>query len=94
MISKPARLQNEFGLPSRVRPSLRGCRDGSVVKSICCSCRESIFSSQHPHGDLQLPLILVPGDLMSSDLLGYQAQTCAHTDRQNCHTHKINESKI
>jgi hypothetical protein len=33
---------------------LRGCRDGSVIKSTHCSSDGPGFNSQHPHGSSQL----------------------------------------
>jgi len=41
-------------------------RDGSAVKSICFSCRETGFDSQLPHGGSQPFIISVPRDLMPS----------------------------
>jgi hypothetical protein len=43
-----------------------GWRDGSMVKNIDCSSRESGFNSQHPHGCSQLYITPVPGDLTST----------------------------
>ena len=39
-----------------------GVRDSSVVKSTGCSFRGLGFTSQHPHGSLQLSVTPVPGD--------------------------------
>ena len=57
------------------------CRDGSVVKRICYSCRGQGFNSQHPQGGSH-PYSLVPVALTSaSDLCRHQAWT------QNTYTH-------
>lgn len=42
---------------------MRGWGDGSVVKTMDCSSRESGFSSQHPHSCSQLYVTPVPKDL-------------------------------
>ena len=43
-----------------------GWRDGSVVKSTCCSSRGAEFDSQHPRECLQPTVALVPEDLLSA----------------------------
>jgi hypothetical protein len=50
----------------RLRYIFRGWRDGLVVKSTACSCKELGFGSQKPHGGSQLPLTPDPGSLMPS----------------------------
>lgn len=44
-------------------PWFRGCRDGSAVKKMYCSCRGPEFNSQHPNGDSQAPVIPALEDL-------------------------------
>lgn len=52
-------------------------RDGEIaqlLKTACCSCRDSGFNSHQPHGGLQLSITAVLGDLMpSSGLHGHLA---------------------
>ena len=46
----------------KLRTTVGGWRDGSVVKSTDSSSRGSGFNYQHPHGSSQLSVIPVPGD--------------------------------
>lgn len=43
-----------------------GWRDGSAIRSTCCSCRTPGSDSQHLHGGSQPPITPVPDSLMSS----------------------------
>jgi hypothetical protein len=74
----------------RQRGRQRG-RDGSAAKSTGYSSKDSKFSSQHPHSDLQPPTVLDPGNQMpSSKLQEYQSPTwctCIHVGK--AHTRKI-----
>lgn len=66
----------------------RDWRGGSLVKSICCSCKGAEFCSQHPHGSSQPCVSTVPGDL---DPLAPTSCTYTHSGK---YTHKTNKSKI
>lgn len=56
------------GLLVMVKRQNGGWRDGSVVKTTCCSCREALFNSMS--SGPYLPVTLVPGALtMTSGLL-------------------------
>ena len=59
---------------------MQGYRDGFSTKSTHCSSRGSRFNSQHPHGNSQLFVTPVPGDLTPSH---------RYTHRQNTNAHKI-----
>ena len=74
ILKKNPEVKTSLKLVYRVR------RGGSVVKGTCYSYKGLGFSSQHPHGGLQPPITLLPGDLtLSSDLCRNQA--CMwHTD--------------
>lgn len=61
-----------------------GCRNGSRVKSTCCSHRGTRFGLQHPQGSWQLSTAPVPGHLKTSSSL--------HSNRM--HTHTINTPLI
>ena len=66
-----------------------GRRDGSVVKSICCSCRGGWFSCPRSHGGPQLSGASVPGSPMSSfGLCSYEILSC----NAYPHTYKLNTS--
>lgn len=43
-----------------LKPFTRMWRDGSNVKSTSCSCRESMFTFQHPHGGSWSAVVLIP----------------------------------
>lgn len=67
-----------------------------MVRSTGCSCQEPGFSSQHLHGDLQLPVILVPGGLIHfsghyNDVGHLNVYTIKC--RQNTYTYKIISKK-
>jgi hypothetical protein len=49
-------------------------KDGSVVKSTCCS-RETAFNSQKRHSRPQPSVTLILGDPLTSDLFGHEAFT-------------------
>jgi hypothetical protein len=51
---------------NRRRRRDRVWRRGSAVKCSGNSSRESKFDSQHPHDSTELPVTLVPGDLIPS----------------------------
>ena len=54
--------------------------DGSVVKSTGCSSRGPGFSSQYPHGSLQLSVTSLPEDLtLSSGLYRHYKTKHPHT---------------
>lgn len=48
-----------------------GWREGSAVKSTCCSCKETKFNSQCSHGGSQLPVTISEG----SDAFSWTAHT-------------------
>lgn len=56
------------------------------LRTLGCSCRESRFNFQHPHGHLQPPVTTFPRDLMPfSDLLWH-----THTYLQNLYVKSLN----
>ena len=55
--------------------SIRGWKDGSMVKSTVCSSRGPGFNSQHPHGGSQQSLTSVWGCLISFSGRNYLEQT-------------------
>lgn len=67
-----------------------------MVTSTCCSCRRPGFYSQHLHSYLQLPITLVPKDLVSSaGLCEYEVYTRSLTYMQEKYSYakvKINKS--
>ena len=75
-----------------LKAAFKGLRDGSVVKGTGYSCRGPKFSSQNPHGRSQLPVNLIPRDLVPPPglcrPLGMYA-VFLHTCKQNFNRHKI-----
>ena len=71
--------------------TLRGQRDGSVVKSTCCSCRGSNISPQHPQESSQLSYLQCQGMCHPLLISMSTRHTCGiHKDKQaNIHTHEI-----
>lgn len=73
-------------------------RDGLGVKNTSCSCKEPVFSSQHPHGSPKLSVAPILGDLThSSHLCGHQAHlgcTCVHGGKALKHIEKKRERKV
>ena len=53
-----------FGLHLKTLIKFGGWRDGSAMKSICCSHRVLGFHSQHAHDSSQLSVNPVPGDTL------------------------------
>lgn len=82
-----------FGSKAKSGTSYNGdWRGGSAVKSTCCPCKQSRFSSQHPHEGSLLSVLPV---LEGSDALFWLSQVlCSHVVhkhmcRRNTHTCKI-----
>lgn len=79
-----------------ITQACRGARVITANRSHCCSHKGCRYSSQHPPGDSQPSLTLVPGDPMtSSDFQRNQAClwcTCMHVYKQHIHTCKIRYS--
>ena len=60
-------------------------RNGSVIKSTCCSRRGLGFDFQQTHGSSHLPVTLVPGNLMPSS--GLHGLLNAHRPHAYTDTH-------
>jgi hypothetical protein len=54
-----------------------GWRDGSAVKSICCSFKGPEFRTYHPHNGSQPSVTMVAGDLIPTP--GLRVTHGAHT---------------
>lgn len=72
-------------------------KDGSTVKSTCCSFRVPVFISQHPHGASQPSVTPVSGDpIPSSDFHRHQAcvwHIYIHGSRTS-HIKKVNDKNL
>ena len=56
------RIQSQPGLSENLSQNTRGWRDGSAVRSTCCSYRGPGFSSQHSDSSLEPFVNPIPGD--------------------------------
>lgn len=65
-----------------------GWMDGSVIKTICCSCRGLKFNSQYPHSDSQPYITPANAVLWTPSIPVVHKHTC----RQNTQKNEMNKS--